>query len=206
LSASISAIRSHLFNAPRVRSLKTGVVSTLDGQTNSELILVIDAPTAMKRLHVFVSTQWLPSASSKKNPFTQYTATELGDENVRANMPSVTLGLQEHVITADQTGGWVELIASAGDLLSQAARPDDQSAYTHKLDLGAIAVVTLFNSASKHAWIRNVKALLNFDYVATGLPHAGDEVPAGERVFLDSVHAPSLIAGIIVPIAPLSPK
>ena len=45
----------------------------------------------------------------------------------------------------------------------------------------------------------NVFALL--DYVATGLPRAGDEVPVGRR-FLDDARPTSLILGFTLPITP----
>ena len=43
----------------------------------------------------------------------------------------------------------------------------------------------------------------NLDYVATGLPKAGDDVPKGVRTFLTGAKPAVLIVGVGMPIAPL---
>lgn len=45
-----------------------------------------------------------------------------------------------------------------------------------------------------------------FDYAATGLPKAGDQVPLGERVLVDNAHSASLEVQLSFPLAPLFPK
>jgi len=52
-------------------------------------------------------------------------------------------------------------------------------------------------------WLRNVEAEVSLDYVATGLPKAGDVV-AGER-FLNKASPWSLSFVMVVPLAPLVP-
>lgn len=43
------------------------------------------------------------------------------------------------------------------------------------------------------------------DYVATGLPDEGDEVPQGEQVFLEDESPWTFYAGLVIPVAPLDP-
>jgi len=51
------------------------------------------------------------------------------------------------------------------------------------------------------AWLRRVTVFSILDYVATGLPKAGDEVPVG-RVFESDARPTSLIAGLSLPVTP----
>jgi hypothetical protein len=103
------------------------------------------------------------------------------------------------------TKGWVTVAPYVGDLYSTAARPDDQSAYTHKLDTGLNVGAGILNWLSPHVWLRSVKGFVILDDVLVGLPRAGDEVPHGERVFLTDARPATLIVGLSVPLAPLNP-
>lgn len=201
-----SLIRSHLLSQPRFRRLSDGSVGELPAKSNLELILLVAAKTAIPRTSLFTSVQWLPTAKAPANPFTQYTASELGDAKVRANLPSLTMGASVDVVTKEQTGGWLGLSGYLADLFSRAARPEDESDFTHKLDLGATAHLGIFSRLPEKAWLHAVDGVVILDHVATGLPHRGDEVPKGERVFLDDVHNTSVIVGLSIPLAPLVPK
>ena len=197
--------RSHLFGGPGVRSLTDGVESHLPWQSNLELFFVTSAPTGIPRTSLFLSLQWLPNATAKANPFTEYTASELGAGAVRANELSATFGVSVDAVTSAMTNGWVTVAPYVGDLYSTAARPDDQGAYTHKLDTGLNVGVGILNWLQPHVWLRNVKGFAILDDVLIGLPRAGDEVPRGERVFLTDARPATLIAGLSVPLAPLNP-
>jgi hypothetical protein len=206
LVGSVSVVRSNILNAPTVKSLKDGTTHKLPSKNNTQLQLYMYAPTAVPRTEIFVSAQWLPTAKAGSNPFTQYTASELNTDEVTANLPSISMGVRSNVITTKQTGGWFGLIGYVGDLFSKAQRPDDTSDYTHKLDLGATGTFAFLHWLAPHAWLSHVIAAASLDYVATGLPEAADEVPKGERIFLNDVHSPTLIVSMVVPIAPLVPK
>jgi len=195
-----SVIRTHLFGGPRVRSVATGVEKRLPSTSDFELIIVAAARTAVPRLSLFGSVQWLPNASEQRNPFTLYTANELG-EPIRANAPTVTMGGSVALVAAPETHGWLDLAANVGDLYSQAARPTDKSAYTHKLDLDLVAHLHAFAWTPRATWLHRVTVFSILDYVATGLPKAGDEVPVG-RVFETDARPTSLIAGLSLPITP----
>lgn len=199
-------IRSHLFRQPRVRMLADGSVKELPSTTNAELIFSVAAPTAIARTSLIMSFQWLPSAKASANPFTEYTASQLGDTKIRANTPSVTLGASFAALTADETGGWLALSPYVADLYSSAARPRDESAFTHKLDVGLSGTVGVLSWLPPTNWLHQVSVYTILDYVATGLPRAGDVTPRDERVFLTSARPASLIVGLAIPIAPLDPK
>ena len=193
-------IRTHLFGGPTVRTLATGAEQRISGSSSFELIVAVAARTALPRLSLFGSVQWLPNATEQRNPFTLYTANELGTP-IRANAPTATMGASISLLPATQAHGWLDLAANIGDLYSQAARPTDKSAYTHKLDLDLLAHVHAFAWTPEKTWLHRVTVYSILDYVATGLPKAGDEVPVG-RVFLTDARPTSLIIGVAIPVTP----
>jgi hypothetical protein len=193
-------LRTHLFGGPIVRSLSSGDEHRLPSSTNAEIILSVASRSAIPRLSVFGSLQWLPNATEARNPFTLYTASELGT-SVRANAPTATFGISGSILPAAQTHGWFDLALNVGDLFSQAARPDDKSAYTHKLDLDLVTHLDAFAWAAKSTWVHRVSVFGILDYVATGLPRAGDEVPQG-REFVTRARPLGLIVGLALPVTP----
>lgn len=198
-------IRTHVITGPRVRSLTTGAVTRIPGQTSSLIVFTGTAKTAIPLTSIFFNVSWLPNATAHANPFTQYTASEVGAQNIRANAPAFDLGAFVSVLPKTKTGGLLTINLQVADQYSAAAQPNDQSDYTHKLDLTAIGDWSLFSKLGI-PYLKNVDLLTVFDYVATGLPHKGDEVPLGERVFLDDAHSASLIFQLSFPLAPLFPK
>jgi hypothetical protein len=196
-------IRTHAFHAPRVRELPGNQVVTLPGKSSFELIGAFVAPTAIQRASLFASVQWLPNAKESANPYTLYTASDVG-EQLRANAPSVTMGVTLALLTPTMSQDWFTLNGNIGDLFSQAAEPDDKSSYSHKLDLDLVGTLHVFNELPKSEYLHRVGVYGILDFVATGLPKAGDEVPKGERVFLDDARSVSLILGLSLPFAPLA--
>ena len=192
-----SVIRTHLFGGPLVQSTG-GPAHRLPSTSDLELILSVATHTPLPRLSAFGSVQWLPNAGAQRNPYTLYTADELGGR-VRANAPTATFGLSYAFVVPAQTSGWLDLAGDVGDLYSQAARPDDRSAYTHKLDLDLLAHVHAFQRTPEHAYLHDVSLFALLDYVATGLPGAGDEVPLNRR-FLSAARPTALIAGLAFPL------
>jgi hypothetical protein len=190
-------IRTHLFGGPLVQSTG-GLPHHLPSTSDVELIFAVSTRTAVPRLNAFGSVQWLPNAGEQRNPYTLYTANELGGR-VRANAPTATFGLSYAIVVPAQTSGWLDLAGLVGDLLSQAARPGDRSAYTHKLDLDLLARLHAFARTPKHVYVHDVALFALFDYVATGLPRAGDEVPPTRR-FLTAARPSALIVGLALPL------
>jgi len=206
LSVSPGVIVSHLLGQPEVQSLAGGTVEKLPFKTNCEVILDLGVPTAVERLSLLTTIQWLPTAGVPANPFTEYSASQLGTSDVRANIPSITLGARFTALQPRQTGGWLSRTPYVGDLFSRARRADSKSDYTHKLDPEIIAAVAPFSRLSSEGYLHNLKLYATLDWVATGLPHAGDEIPSGERVFLTGANATSLIVGVSAPLAPPEPS
>ena len=103
----------------------------------------------------------------------------------------------------EQTGGWVESHFDIIDKFSPAERPTDTSAYTHKLNFELDTAVFLFNALPEDNWLRNVELEGSLDYVATGLPKAGDVI--GNERFLDDASPWSFSVVGILPLASLSP-
>ena len=195
-----SAITNHLFSRPRVQELGSGTVHTLPSTTNLEIIVSASLKTLWPRVSLYGSVQWLPNATAARNPSTLYTASEVDASKIRANAPTASGGASFTLIQPTETKGFLSINANVGDLYSNAARPNDASAYTHKLDLGLVATWNIFESLPKHTYAHSLAVVTLLDYVATGLPKAGDEVPKGERVFVTSVHSPSLIIGLSMPL------
>lgn len=194
------AVRTHVLHAPRVRDAGGAPVHALPGTWNGEMIVAVASRTALPRLGVFGSVQWLPNASTARNPFTLYTADALGT-HVRANAPTLVVGGSLALVTPEATRGWLDLAANVGDLFSQAARPDDRASYTHKLDLDLVTHLHAFAWAPPRTYLRRMSAYAILDYVATGLPRAGDEVPVG-REFVSSARPAALVLGLVLPITP----
>jgi hypothetical protein len=192
-----SVIRTHIFGGPLVQS-SGGSAHHLPSTSDLELILAVATPTKLPRLSVFGSVQWLPNAGAQRNPYTLYTADELGGR-VRANAPTATFGLSYGIVAPAQTSGWLDVAGNVGDLYSQAARPDDRSAYTHKLDLDLLTHIHAFARTPEHAYLHDVSLFALLDYVATGLPRAGDQVPTTRR-FLSAARPAALIVGLAIPL------
>lgn len=191
---------SHLFGRPRVQNLSTGAVTRLPSTSNFEALIAVSSKTMIPRVTLFGSVQWLPNANEKRNPFTLYSASELGGP-VHANAPTATFGFSGSLLPATQTAGWFDANLNLADLYSQAARPGDRSAYTHKLDLALLTHLHAFNWTPPRAYIHRVSVFGILDYVATGLPRAGDQVPQG-RLYLDSARPTTFITGLSFPITP----
>lgn len=193
-------VRTHLLRGPLVRDTKTGVETRLPGSANFEMIVAVASRTALPRLSLVASAQWLPNAAEGRNPFTLYTASELGT-HVRANAPTLVAGGSLALVAPTSTAGWFDAALNVGDLFSQAAKPEDKSAYTHKLDLDLVTHLHLFDALPASEYMHRVTLYGILDYVATGLPSAGDEVPLG-RVFVSGARPLALVAGLAFPLTP----
>lgn len=196
--------RTHVFGGPTVRDDSTGVVSKVPSQSVMVLQLITVAKTSVPHLSLYANATWLPTAKSRANPFTEYAASQVGEDRIRANEIALSMGGLLEALPATRTGGWFGIDAYLADLLSPAARPSDASAYTHKLDLGATALLHPFAGLdSTSAWRRSgIFLSVTLDYVASGLPRVGDTVPKG-RTFLTAAKPAALLATIAMPVAPL---
>ncbi len=176
----------NLFNPARVETIEGGVVVETGRQGRDrvfELVLVADVPTEIPRVGFTFETIF--------SPFRDDTEVEL------------ELELNLTWLEPEQTGGWVESHFDIIDKFSPAERPTDTSAYTHKLNFELDTAVLLFNWLPDDNWLRNVELEGSLDYVATGLPKAGDVI--GSERFLDDASPWSFSLVLVFPLAPLSP-
>ena len=176
----------NVFNPARVETIKDGVVVETVRQGRDrvfELVLVADVPTEIPRVGFTFETIF--------SPFRDDTEVEL------------ELELNLTWLEPEQTGGWVESHFDIIDKFSPAERPTDTSAYTHKLNFELDTAVLLFKWLPDDNWLRNVELEGSLDYVATGLPKAGDVI--GDERFLDDASPWSFSVVVVLPLAPLSP-
>ena len=176
----------NLFNPARVETIENGVAVETTWQRRDrafELVFAADVPTEIPRVGFTFETIF--------SPFRDDTEVEL------------ELELNLAWLEPEQTGGWVESHFDIIDKFSPAERPIDTSAYTHKLNFELDTAVFLFNALPEDNWLRNVELEGSLDYVATGLPKAGDVI--GNERFLDDASPWSFSLVLVVPLAPLSP-
>ena len=196
-----------LFRFPTVEDLEHGEVVARKRPTTEavfELILALSIPTEIPRIGFTFETIFIPSGDVGVNPFTGTVAEQLGRQSLRGNEMEVELELNLSVLEPDQTGGWIDSHIDIVDKISAAERPSDSSSYTHKLNFEWDTAFLLFKWLSEDNWLRNVEIEGSLDYVATGLPRAGDVLGGTERfVSDDSPWAFSLV--FVFPLAPLLP-
>jgi hypothetical protein len=196
-----------IFRSPTVEDLEHGEVVARKRPTTEavfELALALSIPTEIPRIGFTFETIFIPSGDVGVNPFTGTVAEQLGRQSLRGNEMEVELELNLSVLEPDQTGGWIDSHIDIVDKISAAERPSDSSSYTHKLNFEWDTALLLFKWLSEDNWLRNVEIEGSLDYVATGLPRAGDVLGGTERfVSDDSPWSFSLV--FVFPLVPLLP-
>ena len=167
-----------------------------------EVILALGIPTEIPRVGFTLETIFVPAGETDAHPFTGATSRQLGS-SIRDNGIEFEFELNLDWLTGDQTGGWVESHFDIVDKFSPAARPTDTSVYTHKLNFELDTAFLLFNRLPDDNWLKHVELEGSLDYVATGLPRAGDVID-GER-YLDDASGWGFSLVFVLPMAPLIP-
>ena len=168
-----------------------------------ELILALGIPTEIPRVGFTLETIFVPWGETDAHPFTGATSSQLGGAGIRDNGIEFEFELNLDWLTGEQTGGWVESHFDIVDKFSPAARPTDTSVYTHKLNFELDTAFLLFNWLRDDNWLKHVELEGSLDYVATGLPRAGDIID-GER-YLDDASGWGFSLVLVLPMAPLLP-
>ena len=169
-----------LFNSPRIVE-DDGRLVRDPRETVFELILSVGLPTRVPWLDFTVEAAFLP--------FDRDSTPDLEFETNLVWLP------------ASQTRGWLTSHFDVVDQFSPAERPDDRRAYTHKLNFELDTSLALFNWLPEGRWLRGVELEGSLDYIATGLPKAGDIVDG--RRFLDKASPWSFSIVFVLPIAPM---
>ncbi|MDA2925186.1 hypothetical protein MYX65_11160 [Acidobacteria bacterium AH-259-L09] len=199
---------TNLFSPPTVAELEEGRparTTKLKREVEFELIFAVDIPTEIPRLGLTVEAIWTPFVGRSSNVFTGATAAELGVEGIDDNPVELEIEVNLALLEPEQTGGWLDIHFDIVDQFSPSERPQDTGLYTHKLNFELDTAVAFLNWLPKGNWLRNLELEWSLDYLATGIPQAGDEVPRGEELFLTDASPWSLSMLVVIPIAPLSP-
>ncbi len=191
----------NLGSRPRVEA--DGVVERAPRDTVFELIFALEVPTTVPRVGLTLEAIFLPFGTTAEHPFTGTTVTESGRSGIRDNGIEIETEVNFDLFDTGHTGGWVSSHVDVVDKFSPGATPSAGSVYTHKLNFEWDTAFHVFNRLREGHWLRNVEAEVSLDYVATGLPKAGDVV-AGER-FIDDASPWSLSFVFVFPLAPLVP-
>jgi hypothetical protein len=191
----------NLARRPRIDA--GGGIERAARETVFELIFALDVPTTIPRLGLTLEAIFVPFGGTSVHPFTGATAEQASVGEIRDNGIEIEAELNIALFDEDRTGGWVSSHVDVVDKFSPGASPRAGSVYTHKLNFEWDTAFHVFNRLPQGNWLRNVEAELSLDYVATGLPKAGDIV-AGER-FLDAASPWSLSFVFVFPLAPLNP-
>lgn len=195
-----------LLQRPIVETLEDGRVvesSRVARQTVFEIIVALDVPTQLPRIGLTFEAIFLPFGDTSVNPFTGESADEIGVEAIRDNGVEIEAELNLNLLEPEQTGGWVSSHVDVVDKFSPAGAPRARSVYTHKLNLEWDTAFHIFNRLPDENWLRNVELEVSLDYVATGLPKAGDVF--GDERFVQKASPWSISFVMVVPLAPLAP-
>ncbi len=180
-----------------------GQIEEVGTESVFELILAVDVPTTIPRIGFTFEAIFVPFGRTSLHPFTGVSAPDVGREDFRDNGIEIETELNIDLFGTGQTGGWVSSHFDIVDKFSPGETPRASSVYTHKLNFEWDTAFHLFNRLPEGNWLRNLEAEVSLDYVATGLPRAGDVVN-GER-FLDDASPWSLSIVAVIPLAPLAP-
>ena len=195
-----------IFRRPTIEELEDGEVvalTTPDRETVFEVILSLGIPTTIPRVGFTFETIFIPFGATEENPFTGTTAAEIGRTSIRDNEVEIEFELNLSLIEPEQTGGWVESHFDIVDKFSPAGCPGDGSVYTHKLNFEWDTAFLVFNWLPEEHYLKHVEIEGSLDFVATGLPKAGDVLGSERFLTDDSPWSFSLV--FVFPLAPLAP-
>ena len=187
----------------RARVEIAGITQKTARETVFELIFALEVPTEIPRVGLTLEVGFAPFGSTSEHPFTGATAADLGRDDIRDNVVEIESEINLDLVDSDQTGGWLSSHFDIVDKFSPGERPDAASVYTHKLDFELDTALHLFNGLPEGRWLRNAELEISIDYVATGLPKAGDVI--GDERFLDYASPWSLSLVLVLPLAPFDP-
>ena len=180
-----------------------GEIEEVTTESVFELILAVDVPTTIPRIGFTFEAIFVPFGRTSIHPFTGASAPDVGREDFRDNGIEIETELNIDLFGTEQTGGWVSSHFDIVDKFSPGETPRASSVYTHKLNFEWDTAFHVFSRLPEGNWLRNLEAEISLDYVATGLPKAGDVVN-GER-FLDDASPWSVSFVAVIPLAPLNP-
>ena len=189
--------------ALRHRIEADGQVGRVARERTFELIFAVDVPTQIPRIGLTLEAILIPFGDTSVHPFTGAPASASGRSSIRDNGVEIESELNIRLFDEEQTGGWVSSHFDIVDKFSPGETPQAGSVYTHKLNFEWDTAFHVFSRVQRAPWFRNVELELSLDYLATGLPKAGDVI--GDERYLDKASPWSLSFVFVFPLAPLVP-
>ena len=119
---------------------------------------------------------------------------------VKGSSPELETEFNFDWLRSEDTNGWVGSHFDIIDKYSPGSRPDVLDRYTHKLNLELDTAFAFLKWTNK-PWLRDVEIEGSIDYVATGVPRAGDRF--GNVTYLDNASRWSFSLVFVFPLAPL---
>ena len=120
---------------------------------------------------------------------------------VKGNSPGLETELNFYWLRSEDTKGWIESHFDIIDKYSRGERPNNLDGYTHKLNL-ELDTAAPFLKWTRKPWLSDIEIEGSIDYVANGLPRAGDRF--GNTTYLDNASRWSFSLVFVFPFAPLS--
>lgn len=170
---------TNLLGSPRIVD-EHGTTTREPRETEFEVILSLGLPTRASWLEFTVEAIFLPFD--------------------RESTPELEFETNFIWLSGERTRGWLSSHFDIVDKFSPAKRPTDRRAYTHKLNFELDTSFSLFNWLPQGRWLRGVELEGSLDYVATGLPRAGDRI--GAVRFVDKASPWSFSVVFVLPVAP----
>jgi len=191
-----TATIENLAGAPRVS--EDGAAPEREGRKGVfEFIVALDVPTKASWLGITLEAIVQPFSTTDVNPFTGQTSSQLGSD-IRENPIEIESELNFTWLPSTRTAGWVSSHVDIVDQFSPAKRPHDRSVYTHKLDFELDTAFAVFQRLPERHPLRDVEIEISLDYLASGIPKAGETV--GTTRFEDDDSPWSLSFVFVIPI------
>ncbi|MDE0081453.1 MAG: hypothetical protein OXT72_02250 [Gammaproteobacteria bacterium] len=187
----------------RARIEVDGAVERTPRETVFEVIFAVGVPTEIPRIGFTFEAIVAPFGGTSRHPFTGADAADLGREEIRDNPVEIESELNLDLFGEEATGGWLSSHFDIVDKFSPGEVPGAGSTYTHKLNFEWDTALHPFSRLPEGRWLRNFELEVSIDYLATGVPKAGDVV-GGER-YLDDASPWSVSFVSVFPLAPLDP-
>jgi len=174
----------NLFKSPRI--------ATTDGAGNT----VVER-TKRARIFETVFAVGIPTTI----PRTSFTVEAIVKPFVKGSSPELEAELNLHWLRSDDTKGWISSHFDIIDKYSPGGLPHNSDRYTHKLNFELDTAVA-FLKWTRKPWLSDIEIEGSLDYVASGLPRAGDRF--GNVTYLDNASRWSFSLVFVLPLAPLS--
>jgi len=173
----------NLLKGPRVAETDergNTAVSKNERERIFETIIALDIPTTIPRVGFTFETGIRPL--------------------LKGVSPELETELNIYWLRSDDTRGWVSSHFDVVDKYSPGGRPHNFDRFTHKLNFELDTAVPFLKWTNK-PWLSEIEIEGSLDYIANGLPRAGDRF--GNTLYLDNASRWSFSLVFVLPVAPI---